>query len=311
MNSFEAYIDYLSSGIEDPAKFAQRVLITILVIVIAYLIMKLVGKLIEHFVTSTKVSFAVRSTAQIIVSILAIFLISSLWFTFETSMSIIIVLIVGFVFLAVKDIILDLVAYFYIRIVQPYNIGHRIKIDDSIGEIVNFNFVQITLAEVGDILDSESPTGRYVYIPNRFIFQKKVIDYTHNNPFIMQDIYILIGFEEDRDLAIRLAGKIAFKRYEEILEKYEKEVKSKEIEDDDLEEFDKDLESMRTNKKPHVRAELDDNGFRIYIRYFTKYQDKTMNNAIMKNELYDAFVAHDIKMPAPKLVRIQELDGLV
>ena len=74
-----------------------------------------------------------------------------------------------------------------------------------------------------------SPTGRYVSIPNRSIFNKPVYNYNRKDPFVMQDVYILIDADSDRQKALEIAGKIAYERYTKMIENYDEVGKNKMI----------------------------------------------------------------------------------
>lgn len=55
-----------------------------------------------------------------------------------------------------------------------------------------------------------------------------------------------------------------------------------------------------------MRVELDPNGFRIYIQFFTAYYDIGKNKMIMQNALYDALKEANVEMPTPTFMRTIE-----
>lgn len=64
--------------------------------------------------------------------------------------------------------------------------------------MIDIDFIQFNMAEMGALMDCMTPTGRYVSFPNRFIFQEAVFNYNRDDPFVMQDVFVLIDGKEDR-----------------------------------------------------------------------------------------------------------------
>lgn len=104
----------------------------------------------------------------------------------------------------------------------------------------------------------------------------------------------MAGFDIDREEVIKIAGKVAYEKYQHFLDVYdEKEVKK----------FDIKMAGVDADKKPKVRVELDPNGFRVYIQFFTAYYDIGKNKMIMQNALYDALKEANVEMPTPTFMR--------
>ena len=288
-------VQYLSESAEDSAQFMRQMLLTFAAIFIAWAISGLIHWLFPKIIFSEKITRRLYQFFRVILIIAVVAFTFNLWFSHVQSMGLIVTLVLALVALALKDMIVDLVAYIYVAIRHPFRVGDLIMVDGIKGEVVDMDFFQFNLAEMGDLVDTLTPTGRYVSLPNRFIFEKALYNYSHTNPFVMADVFILIDFDADRQEALRLAGQIAYEKHLEILERYEEE---------ELELFDREMEAQDSDKKPTIRATLDANGFRVYIQFFTMYRDIGQTKMIMQNALYDAFVAHGIEMPVPNYLRL-------
>ena len=94
----------------------------------------------------------------------------------------------AFIVFATKDIILDVVAYIYIMIRGPFTINNVIGIKDYCGEIVDIDFLQFNLAEMGDLTKNKAHTGSYISIPNRSIFDHAVVNCNHSNSFVVVEL---------------------------------------------------------------------------------------------------------------------------
>lgn len=63
-----------------------------------------------------------------------------------------------------------------------------------------------------------------------------------------------------------------------IIESYDKE---------DVDVFVESMDSYREVSKPTVRAELANNGFKIYVQFFTAFDEIGKNKMIMQNSIFD------------------------
>lgn len=294
MNQF---LQYLLSDADDPGIVLRKILFTVALVLISYLLMSLLHQLIDKVFEENswvKVSIHILRT---IVIIFVFYLALRVWFEGGITVAIIFALIIFFGGLAMRDLVLDITGYIYILVRHPFEVGDYIELHGVTGKVVDLDFMQINIQEVGEIVDSHSATGRYVSIPNRLIFEEPTYNYTHEHRFVIQEVYVLIGLYEDRQKALKLAGRTAYRLHTKIMEKYSAE---------DLEIFDRVLSGSQQKKEPSIRASLDDNGFRIYIRYFTGFEHVDLHNRLMKTALFDEFVNNNIQMPEPKYIRLHQ-----
>ncbi len=127
------------------------------------------------------------------------------------------------------------------------------------------------------------------------MFEYPVLNYNHTYKYVFVDTSILIDFD-DRDEAIKLAGKIAYEKYLQILDNYDK---------DDVDVFRESMDSYGEVSKPTVRAELANNGFKIHVQFFTAFGKIGKNKMIMQNSIFDEFRKNNIKMLNPQSLYLE------
>lgn len=127
------------------------------------------------------------------------------------------------------------------------------------------------------------------------MFEYPVLNYNHTYKYVFVDTSILIDFD-DRDEAIKLAGKIAYEKYLQILDNYDK---------DDVDVFRESMDSYGEVSKPTVRAELANNGFKIHVQFFTAFGKIGKNKMIMQNSFFDEFRKNNIKMLNPQSLYLE------
>lgn len=295
--SYEDYLAYLNTGIEDPAKFFQRILLSLILLGVILLLSRLLTLALEKWIDDAKRLQIIIGWKRIAVLMISLGLIMKLWFTRMESLAIVITVIAFISVLALRGLILDIIAYFYISFREPFDIGDRIEIAGFKGDVLDIDFLQIHLLEVESIISTEQSNGRSLMIPNRKIFEVATHNYSYKSPFIKQDVSILIDFDNDRELAFREAARIAYEVHQEIIEH---------AEPDDVEAFEKSLAIGNSDKKPSVHIFAQGVGFEITVTYFSDYHRLAYNNSRMQLALYDGFKAKNITMPTAQYIQLDK-----
>jgi small-conductance mechanosensitive channel len=130
---------------------------------------------------------------------------------------------------------------------RPFHIGDRVIISNIKGDIGNITLTHIFLNEVGGTIDGEESSGRWVMIPNSIIFEEEVINYTHKDEYILDEVVTAITYESNLEKAEVLIKKSVSKIMKPAWEKYPK----------------------RIAKEPHTRLMFKDSGIDVKVRYYT------------------------------------------
>ena len=87
--------------------------------------------------------------------------------------------IVGFaVTFALQQPLFSLIGWLYIMIKRPYEVGDRVAIERSKGDVVEIDFLVTTLWEInGELVSSNQPSGRVITLPNSVVLSSHVYNY--------------------------------------------------------------------------------------------------------------------------------------
>ena len=110
--------------------------------------------------------------------------------------------------IALQDLCSSFAGWFVIVTSRKVRVGDRIEVEDKIGDVVDIQLLRTTLLELNNWLGVDEPTGRFIIIPNSFIFKSKVINYSHVHPFIWNRIDIIVTFETPAQEAEELLRRI-------------------------------------------------------------------------------------------------------
>jgi small-conductance mechanosensitive channel len=101
--------------------------------------------------------------------------------------------------LAVQTPMKSFIAWIYILVRRPYQVGDRIKIGDATGDVIDVGYLDTTLWEFGgQYLSTDHPSGRVVRFPNEKVLDEIVWNYSWPLfPYIWNEIKFQIAYQSD------------------------------------------------------------------------------------------------------------------
>ena len=160
-----------------------------------------IQRLIKRFWISKIEDIKVRYQWQKISLYLAVFLViillSNVWLQLFGSVGTFLGLVSAGIAIALKDPLVNMVAWFFILIRQPFKVGDRIQIGKNSGDVIDIRLFQFSINEIGNWVDADQSTGRIIHIPNGIVFTEPQANYTAGFQYIWNEIPILVTFESD------------------------------------------------------------------------------------------------------------------
>jgi small-conductance mechanosensitive channel len=189
--------------------------------------------------------------------------------------------VVGFgVTFALQQPLFSLIGWAYIMTKRPYQVGDRVAIDDSKGDVVEVDFLVTTLWEVeGDLVSTHQPSGRVVTLPNSVVLSSHVYNYTRSEfPYVWNELKVEVAYETDlafaRETMQSVADDYLGDEMERNVERYREE----------LAETPVDLD---INARPTVNVTQQASWMELRLRYLA--DPRRMQPT--RNELYERVLA--------------------
>jgi len=91
------------------------------------------------------------------------------------------------------------IAWIYILVRRPYQVGDRVKIGDATGDVIDVGYLDTTLWEFGGAyLSTDHPTGRVIRFPNEKVLDTMVWNYSWPLfPYVWNEIKFQIAYQSD------------------------------------------------------------------------------------------------------------------
>lgn len=204
-------IEYIRTFIDQDHPFGENTLLTVVVFFVLWLLRRLILRLVYRRTDDVDAIYSWRKTTEFIVIIVGVIALLSIWFGGNgmQSASTYLGLLSAGIAIALQDPLTNLIGWLFILARRPFEVGDRIQIGDVAGDVIDIRYFQISLLEIGNWVDAEQSTGRILRVPNRFVFNQPVANYTSGIAFIWNEIAVEVTFESDWKAAKTLLEEIA------------------------------------------------------------------------------------------------------
>lgn len=215
INYFELTLNYLGYF---------RVIRTIAIVIATYFIFSLILKIVKNHlkkkIKTKKQLSSLEIFTKVIKYVFLIFLVSIAFSSYANSWAGI-GIGVGFFSAALgwalQRPITGMAAWIMVVTKRPFELGDRVIIGDTKGDVSDITLSHIHLKEVGGTIASEENSGRIIMVPNSLLFEQKIINYTMQDDYILDEAITLVTYESDLEKAKKICYESALKNIDESL----------------------------------------------------------------------------------------------
>jgi len=235
---------------------------------------------------------------KLVISILKLFVFILLWAKYLKGFITIISFISAGFTIALRDVILNMFAGIYIKIVKPFNVEDRIEINNYKGDVVNINAMNFELLEVDNADFMGQSTGVITHVPNSTIFSYPLRNYDKVFKYIWNEITVNIPLDFDIEKVRKTLYRIVNKN--DVIDKVPEIVKK------DIQDISTDYRIYYSEYTPIVYCKV----MGDYVEYTLRYlvdprKARYVNSSIWKHillahqkgeiKLYNKNVEYDMK----------------
>jgi small-conductance mechanosensitive channel len=137
----------------------------------------------------------------------------------------------------------SLIAWIYILARSSYRVGDRIKIGALKGDVVEINYMDTTLWELGgDYLTNDAHSGRLIRFPNSLVLQNAVFNYSWEKfPYIWNEVSVFVAYNSDLEHVEKVMKEITTQelgtKIIESISNYKEIVKYTSVDESDINEY--------------------------------------------------------------------------
>ena len=235
----------------------SKLIFSFVLIITLILLKKLIHQVIRKQIKSNKTIYKWKRTSNSVLMLLGLLILGFLWFSSLGSFTAFIGLVTAALAFALRDIVTDLAGYVFVMIRRPFQVSDRIQIGETKGDVLQIEWFQITLLEVGNWVNQDQSTGRIIYMPIGQVLTQTIFNYTAGFDWIWNEISVLMTFESNWEKAKKIILDIIAKQDLEMNQSIEKKLKK--AMQHHLIEY--------SNIKPIVYTNTTDSGINLTVRY--------------------------------------------
>ena len=208
MKILETFCKYLEIHTTIPANIIYSITLS----VIAYLIIKLIKRIVNafclHFEQNAKKRYLHNQKYNIVLDIVLILSWYAIWSQYLDKLITIISFVSAALTLALRELVFNFFSGIYIKFKKPFSIEDRIEIDGTIGDVININSLNFEVLEINDKEHGEQSTGRIITYPNSYASTKSIKNYVKEFKYVWDELTVKITIDSDVKKAKNILYKI-------------------------------------------------------------------------------------------------------
>jgi small-conductance mechanosensitive channel len=257
---------------------------TSLVLTVAYLSFQII---ITMFLVRRITDLKTRYTANKAISVLSIVFIIviclRIWVTDTSSLLVSYGIIGAGLAFALQDVFKNFVGGFLIIISSMYRVGDRIAIDNNYGDVMDIGILNTTLMEIRGWVSGDQPSGRLLFIPNGFVINHPLYNYTHDHSFVWDEISIPLTYDSDWRRAKDLVLGIIIQETASMTKQAEEEIQR----------IGENYYLPKKVVEPSAYITLTDNWITLDVRYVAESRARRMLRSRLSEMILAAIEAED------------------
>jgi len=195
----------------DTVSVLIRIIITLVLIILFHLVKKSICSFVNKSDCDSNNIIKYKKTSSQSINILFVLAIIPIWMNESKGiLTFLGILSAGLAF-AFRDVVANFLGWLIINTLKPFQIGDRIKLGKSLGDVIAMDWFYTTIIEVmeNDNRTHGQSTGRITHIPNIKVLTEELINETNSFPFTWNEIEINLtlksNWKKAKDILISIA----------------------------------------------------------------------------------------------------------
>ena len=279
----QEFIDSVRQFFQNSPDLTAQILQTLGVILVLGFIRYITLRVVVRRVESKKTQYKWRKNLTYIIAFIGILIVGQIWFSGMGSLATYLGLVSAGVAIALKDPVTDLAAWLFIIWRKPFDIGDRIQLGESKGDVIDVRPFKFSILEIGNWVDADQSTGRVIHVPNHQVFSHQLANYTADFEFIWNEIAVLVTFESDWRKAKEILTEIVEEVSKDFIEHAKKQIVN----------ASKSYLIEYRYLTPIVYTAVKDSGINLTVRYLTDPRRRRGTSQIIWEKVLDEFAKYD------------------
>ncbi len=256
-----------------------RFLTSIVLIIVAIYLYKLITLLLHHLITDVILYYKVKTIVGYFIVLPLLIFIFFLWANSMGDMTTYFGLLSAGIAIALKDIIINIASWVFIILRKPFNVGDRIQVGEVSGDVIDQRMFHFTLMEIKNWVDGDQSTGRIIHVPNYKVFSDSMANYSKGFYYIWNEINVHLTLDSDWQKAKDILLKILNSHAEHLSKEAESKVR----------DASRKYMIYYTKLTPTVYTTVKDQNIQLSLRYLCQPKNRRNSNHEIWEHILIAF----------------------
>lgn len=260
-----------------------QIILSVAAILAIWLVRFIAMRIINRRLPEAKAQYKWRKNLTYISVFLGFLIVGRIWFEGLQSLATFLGLLSAGLAIALRDPVTDFAGWIFILWRKPLDVGDRIQIGDTKGDVIDVRVFKFTVLEIGNWVHADQSTGRVVHVPNHKVFSDSLANYTSDFEFIWNELQVLVTFESDWKKAKQMLQEIADEHLQDFVDRAQKQVRRAK----------KSYLIYYRYLTPIVYTDVQDSGIRLTIRHLADPRQRRSASEKIWEDILTKFDAHD------------------
>lgn len=238
---------------------SEKLVVFLALALLFYVLARLARQVIARNIEDVNRRHILRKSVGYGYAILLVLTVVALFADALAGLGTLVAVVLAGVAIALQDILRSVVGWMYISTRSGVQVGSRIEVEGVIGDVVDIGVLKTTVLEVGNLVYGRQSTGRLVTIPNSRMVSSSVFLSAAYNPFVWQEIQVIVTFESNWQRAEAILRETANDMHAEIAPELERGFKK----------LERRFAFKYGTITPIVYASHDERGVALTLRFLT------------------------------------------
>jgi small-conductance mechanosensitive channel len=198
---------------------------TVAVFVVGSLVLGIGQKIINARVRNPREHYRDRKLLSTLVTVIGAILIAILWARLIPHHGTFFGLLAAGLAVALREPLLSIAGRIAIFAGRIYEVGDRVQIGSSSGDVIDVGFIYTRIMEIGNWISGDQYSGRILQFPNAQIFGAGVFNYTRDFQYIWDEIQLNITYQSNLEAASHILTHAAGEYTREFLQGAQEQLK--------------------------------------------------------------------------------------
>lgn len=255
---------------EYPHEYLQKGFYTFIVFSLVFFVFKLIlEETVSKKIKEPKARYSFRKTISLLYMVVLLVAVITIWVPNPEALLVAYGLVAAGIAISMQDLFKSVAGGLILLFMKLYRVGDRIEINSNYGDVIDIDIMYTTLLEMRQWVDGDQATGRLVIVPNNSILSGAVKNYTKDNDFIWDEVWVPITYGSDWRKASSILTDVAKKETRATAQKAQKE----------LSKIQEKYYLSGRDVDPKVFMVLTDNWISLSLRYVTGVRERRIVHA--------------------------------